>query len=294
MLVPNTAYRLNIEAQSHLSNINAYYDSPAIQLFEKFAQQQIHLGYWDDKYPHVSLEQAAMRLTQVVVDFVGLPREGHFLDIGCGCGLPSIEVARQKQCYVDGVTINPLQKQKADALAKAKKMKARVSFRVADANALPYRDNAFDCAMFLESIHHIGHVQALREAHRVLKPGGEIVIADGAAIRDGASSNDKERLGEIFVSKSLVTASQLEQLMLETGFEVSDTVDLTSAVMPTWQKLMDETEQNRAYIIRSEGLEFFDNLMTFWADMKYLWRSNAQYLLYKGIKRDQNKMPNKK
>ena len=78
----------------HNANINAYYDSEAVQFFEKVAKQHIHLGYWDDKYPHVSMAQAAQRLTQVVIDHINVSEDACYLDIGCGCGLPAVEIVK--------------------------------------------------------------------------------------------------------------------------------------------------------------------------------------------------------
>ena len=52
------------EQFAHHKNINNYYDSPAVAFFEQLAQQQIHLGYWDDKYPNVSFANAAKRAVE--------------------------------------------------------------------------------------------------------------------------------------------------------------------------------------------------------------------------------------
>jgi hypothetical protein len=45
----NTRALSTLNDTEHNANINAYYDSEAVQFFEKVAQQQIHLGYWHDK-----------------------------------------------------------------------------------------------------------------------------------------------------------------------------------------------------------------------------------------------------
>ncbi len=284
MLETDTLYQRKIDTENHLAQINAYYDSPAVQWFEATAKQQIHLGYWDDKYPFVSIENAAKRLMQVVIDFIGLPREGHFLDIGCGCGVTTMAIARQKHCYAKGVTINPLQQKKAQDMAIQSKLSHRLGFAVADGNALPYPDDSFDAVLLLESIHHIGHAEALKEAGRVLKPGGQLVIADGVAIRQGACQNHQQRLGELFVSRSLASARQCQTLMTQEGFHTIESVDLTRAVLPTWQKLMEETRAQQSRIIDTEGVVFYQELLAFWSEMKHLWRESARYILYTGHK----------
>jgi SAM-dependent methyltransferase len=55
----------------------------------------------------------------------------------------------------------------------------RVDFRVADAAALPLADASVDVAVSILSLHHWRDVPAiLRELHRVVRPGGRVLIDD--------------------------------------------------------------------------------------------------------------------
>ena len=273
-----------LELSIHNANINAYYDSEAVQFFEKVAQQQIHLGYWDDKYPHVSMAQAAQRLTQVVIDHINIAADAAYLDIGCGCGLPAIEIIKQKSCRVEGITINQQQKLKADALAIATGFAQKASFQVGDASALPYADQQFDGALFLESIHHIGHQQALEEVWRVLKPGSTVLIADGVVLKDGIKDQDQAVLAETFVAKSLLKENELITLLAQAGFHHIEVIDLTNAIQPTWSKLLEETQANKTTLIAQNGADFFQTLLNFWQKMKINWSQNAKYLIVKAKK----------
>lgn len=53
----------------------------------------------------------------------------------------------------------------------------------ADVQHLPYREGSFDAVSFLDVLYHkdiSDDVSALREAHRLLKPGGAVLISDSA------------------------------------------------------------------------------------------------------------------
>jgi ubiquinone/menaquinone biosynthesis C-methylase UbiE len=53
-----------------------------------------------------------------------------------------------------------------------------------DSERLPFEDNAFDAITCTHSFHHYPHQQkVLGEMHRVLRPGGKLLIIDGD--RDG-------------------------------------------------------------------------------------------------------------
>ena len=268
----------------HNDNINAYYDSPAVLLFEELAQQQIHLGYWDDKYPHIDLAQAAKRLTQIVIDQIDIPKDANFLDIGCGCGLPAIEIVKQKDCFLEGITINSLQEEKATTLAEVSGLSNRASFCVGDASALPYADYQFNGALLLESIHHIGHQEALAETWRVLKPGGTVLIADGVVLKDEVDDADKSMLAETFVAKSLLTESEIKVQLQQAGFTDIEVIDLTQAIQPTWSKLVEATSLNKLAIIKDYDIAFFNMLLDFWDQMSLIWSQNAKYLIIKANK----------
>lgn len=273
-----------VDKHELLSKINHYYDSEAIQFFEVLLQQQIHLGYFDDRYPHISLVHAAKRLTNVIIENLSVPLHGYLLDIGCGCGQPAIEIVKQKHCSVEGITINALQHKKAKQLARSLKLSKMANFTLGDASKLPYDDAQFDNVLLFESIHHIGHIEALTEAHRVLKAGSQILIADGVVLQDRASAENKKMLADTFVAKSLHTEKEIISLLKATGFINIELIDLSSAILPTWERLRTESQMQKKHICNEYGYAFYEQLIKFWQSMNQVWSQSAKYLMISGRK----------
>jgi SAM-dependent methyltransferase len=99
------------------------------------------------------------------------------VDIGCGSG----SLARALAARGGRVTgVETSEDQLGDARARAD----GVEYLVGRAEALPLADGGFDLALFMRSLHHVPAPDALREARRVLRPGGLVYVAEPLAEGD--------------------------------------------------------------------------------------------------------------
>jgi ubiquinone/menaquinone biosynthesis C-methylase UbiE len=100
--------------------------------------------------------------------------DGDLLEIGCGIGVDSIELAR---CgfRVTGIDLT----QAAIDIAKqhAAHRQVEIAFQRGNAEALEFSDNAFDAVYSFGVLHHTPNMRrAISEVHRVLKPGGTAFV----------------------------------------------------------------------------------------------------------------------
>src|SRR5262249_62051383 len=66
---------------------------------------------------------------------------------------------------------------------------ATVEFVAGDASALPFRDESFDIVTCRTAAHHFADVAgAVRQIHRVLRPGGSLLLQDILARDDAHAS----------------------------------------------------------------------------------------------------------
>ncbi len=112
---------------------------------------------------------------------------GHFLlyltpkikivDLGAGEGLISQLLARRAEEVVC-IDNSPKMVEFGSELAK-KNGFTNLSYKLGDIESVPLNDNAFDCALLSQALHHAQHPQtAVEEAFRILKPGGQLIIID--------------------------------------------------------------------------------------------------------------------
>lgn len=103
------------------------------------------------------------------------------LEIGCGTGVVSREIARR--VGPDGSVLAldpcPVFVRRAEDLARDAPV-GNLTFAVGDARALELPDAAFDVAVAVTVLCHVpGREQVLRGLRRVVRPGGHVLIVDG-------------------------------------------------------------------------------------------------------------------
>jgi len=111
-----------------------------------------------------------------VLKAVGLTPAGYVVDVGCGSGRLAIPLASYLTGGYLGIDIVP------DLVAYARSQVARPDWRfeVAKGLTIPAADGVADIVCFFSVFTHLLHEQSflyLREAARVTKPGGAIVIS---------------------------------------------------------------------------------------------------------------------
>ena len=170
--------------------------------------------------PFLQLTVRELTIKRRLVEQMGI-EEGHrILDIGCGTATLTILIKRTyPDAEIIGIDIDP----KILEIARLKVQKAGMDIRLDQGSIfeLPYADNSFDRTASSLVIHHITHenkVRAFKEIFRILKPGGEMHIADFGKSQNAIMYLISSFLG-LFEDTSDNIHGLLPQMFREAGFE---------------------------------------------------------------------------
>lgn len=131
--------------------------------------------------------ERALNLHAYILEHGGLlpvlaePTPRALLDVGCGGGQSAIRL-KERYPHLRLTGMDRSTDQIVRARRRAQRQGVAVSFEIADAEALPYRDAAFDVVYSFGSAKHWPHpLQGFSECWRVLRPGGELLVADATS-----------------------------------------------------------------------------------------------------------------
>ena len=172
------------------SAVPPYFDGLIASFREGRAGRDVHLGYWDDPptlstpYTPGEFEAAQARLTEFIIGLADLAEGQDVLDIGCGFGGALQAIGEWRSIRRAGVNIDPRQLEICRSLSPNDRPLTLVA---ADACALPFAPRSFDRVLCVEAMFHFrSRADFLREAARVLRPDGRLIVSD-ILLRDPGS-----------------------------------------------------------------------------------------------------------
>jgi ubiquinone/menaquinone biosynthesis C-methylase UbiE len=186
---------------------------------------------------------------RALVDDADIRSKQRVLDMGCGTGALTILVQRScPEAAVVGLDPDP----KALEIAKRKSEEAGFSihFDRGFADELPYAPASFDRVTCSFMFHHLTRdekLDTLRDAHRVLRPGGSLHILDFGPPRSRYSSVVTRLLHRGQHLRDNV-GGRIPSLMARSGLAESSEVAHRSTAFGTisyWRAIRPDTEQGR-------------------------------------------------
>ena len=158
----------------------------------------------------------------------GAPIEGaRVLDVGCGLGaIDVLLVERFGATHVTGIDVEASLVAKATARAHAAGLSDRIAIREVSSGTFPFDDGAFDVVFSKDSMIHIPDKRALyAEVHRVLVPGGWMVVGDwfGNGLEPTEAMREwLDAVGLTFTLESIEASAALVEACGFTGAEWRD------------------------------------------------------------------------
>jgi tocopherol O-methyltransferase len=198
-------------------------------IYRQLWGEHVHHGLWmrGDESPTEAVES----LIDLVAERLDLAPGLRLADIGCGYGGAARRLAARHHVHVTGLTLSTIQAAHAPPTAHVE-----ILCRDWLANGLP--DASFDRAYAIESTEHMADKgRFFAEAHRVLKPGGRLVVCAWLAAPAARPWERRHLLEPICREGRLPgmgTRQDYEALAQDAGFRLIAFEDISPRVARTW------------------------------------------------------------
>ncbi|MBW2602892.1 MAG: class I SAM-dependent methyltransferase [Deltaproteobacteria bacterium] len=221
-------------------------------VFEYYGQSHfLNFGYWLEDTPDQKI--ACENLMEKLLSFIP-EKSGTILDVACGNGATTAYLLKYYQPEnVMGINISHGQLEMARTIAPG------CTFLLMDATQLEFQDNAIDNIICVEAAFHFDtREKFLKEAHRVLKPGGFLVLSDILV------TLESERIRDMRTKDNyLKDLEEYEDLLLQVGFRETKVLNATK---PCWMA-------HFLYLVKYVHQKFFSREIGFEDMQRYLNRT---------------------
>ncbi len=150
-----------------------------------------------------------------------LARGQLILDIGCGSGAQTIDIARKTEARIVAIDAHAPFVAQLTSRAADLGLADRITAQVGDMNDLQFPDGSFDLVWSEGAIFIIGFSKGLASWRRLLAPGGHLVVSEFCRLRDDPPA-------------------ELREIFLDGGSEVGDLEARRKAVAASGYRLLSD------------------------------------------------------
>lgn len=198
----------------------------------------LHFGYYDEKA--TNHHRAVIRANEVLAEMGNIQQGTRIIDAGCGLGHSTLWLAEHFNAHVTGITIVPKQ---VETMRKfiAKNGISNVDFLETSYFNMPFENDSVDVVWAIEAVCHANDkLQFYKEAYRVLKPGGKLLIGENLRTARPLEIKKEKLLKEIFHSWAIPDLDTFEEHRShakKAGFRTFKNNDVTANMMISYRNL---------------------------------------------------------
>ena len=217
----------------------------------------MHYGYFEEG--DKSLTNAILKMNDQILKNTPINENSIVLDAGCGYAGTAMYIADKVKCHIEAITIVEEQVNTAKEIISKRGLNEYINMSVQDYTNTSFADNTFDVIYGLESVSHGDKEAFLKEAYRILKPGGTLVIFDGynAKEKDEYTKNELKQMRywtSGWAVDTLETGNYFIEESKKLGFINQSYTNITDKVIKTSKILY--TASFPAYIVDFFGRVF--------------------------------------
>lgn len=231
------------------STAAGYYDSNDADRFyaEIWGGEDIHIGLYNSETEPIAT--ASRRTVEALAALIrepqtGSPKESYcVVDLGSGYGGAARHLCNSLKVRVEAINISAVENARHRELNRAAGLDDQIKVHDASFEAVPLEDACADVVWSQDAILHSGdRQQVMKEAARLLKPGGVMVMTDPMA-SDGVPSTSLTAILERIHLSDLGSPERYKIWASNVGLERDLWDDRTPMLIRHYSRVRDELQR---------------------------------------------------
>lgn len=230
-----------------------YYDSDDADRFyaEIWGGEDIHVGlYASDDEPIAEASRRTVEALEALIDET-ISGGCRVVDLGSGYGGAARHLCRHPGIRVDAINISRVENVRHRNLNREAGLDTRITVHDASFEAVPLPDGCADVVWSQDAILHSGdRQQVMRQAARVLRPGGLMVMTDPMAA-DGVSADSLDAILQRIHLSDLGSPERYQAWASAAGMERDVWDERSGMLVRHYSRVRQELRRRKADLSRS-------------------------------------------
>jgi ubiquinone/menaquinone biosynthesis C-methylase UbiE len=244
--MPATLAAIDPSIETAADNFQRYYEEAGPDYAAWSPRFNMHFGFFRRGINPFNREAMLEQMNREILDRLNLadnapaPKHPSVLDMGCGLGTTLRSIARcLPSADLHGITLVPSQLEQGRLLNRSSRRSTNITLNLGDYEHTTYPSESFDAIYAIESSCYgtgANKSRLIREAHRLLRRGGRLVVADGfigpGNLR-GPQKSIYRKLCECWVIEGLGEISGFTRELGRAGFREITVEQIQTRVTPS-------------------------------------------------------------
>ncbi|MBN1628359.1 MAG: methyltransferase domain-containing protein [Thermoleophilia bacterium] len=240
-----------------------YYNSDAADTFYAtvWGGEDLHLGIYESQSESI-FDASRRTVDRMAAHCTVLTENARVLDLGAGFGGTARHLARKHGCHVTALNLSEKENERNRRMTREQCLDHLVDVVDGSFQTLPFEAGSFDVVWSQDALlHSDDRIQVLREAHRVLRAGGEMVFTDPMQADDCPPGVLDPILERIHL-ETLASPGYYRRTAEALGMTVVGTEDQTSNLTLHYSRVLQETQRRYDELTRLISREYLDRMLT--------------------------------
>lgn len=274
-------------------SVKEYYETIESRLCYRYLLNgSQHFGYYPDGDITIGESRAQRMHHDLLAALLDLPTGNMVLDVGCGQGVVSADIASRYGLRVVGIDIVPYILKKARRRRNSSWMLAQLlDYKEMSYNNIEFPDNSFDGVYTIETLSHSPDLdRSIEEMCRVLRTGGKMVLFEYkvAAISAFSKQENEMRLlvknGAAMHSLERFRGDNFRNLLAETGLTNITETNISSNTLPSLHRLYRVLRYPYILVNKFGWHKYFINTTAAVEYYKMARKGLLEYFVYTAVK----------